>query len=675
MTTSTAVRSRIVALRSEIEQHNYRYYVLDQPTVPDVEYDRLMRELQELEAVHPDLVVPSSPTQRVGTKPESAFASVRHAVPMLSLSNAFTDANVEDFDRRARQRLEVEEIDYVVEPKLDGLAVSILYESGLLVRGATRGDGVNGEDVTLNVRTMRSVPLRLLGFDFPTSLEIRGEVFMPKQGFAALNDRQREVGEKLYVNPRNAAAGSLRQLDPQITATRPLELFCYAVGYVADGDVAFTQAQMLDRLRGWGLRVCPETQVVSGVEGCLNAYQSILSKRDALPYEIDGVVYKVNRVDQQQQLGNISRAPRWALAHKFPAQEERTRVAAIDVQVGRTGAITPVARLDPVFVGGVTVSNATLHNPAEIERLDIRVGDAVVVRRAGDVIPEIVSVIKEQRSARTRKFRFPTRCPQCESEIVYEGEGIIARCSGGLYCSAQRKESIKHFASRRAMDIEGLGSKIVDQLIDAGCISDVADLYSLSIEELVALERMGQKSAENLLSAIARSKQTSLARFLFALGISQVGESTAQALAAAYPDLDVLMAADVEALQDIPDIGPLLAQSIRSFFDQDHNREVLDKLRKANVSWPVAKVEKTAAAPLRGITFVLTGGLDSMTRDHAKQRLQNLGAKLSGSVSSKTGYVVAGDNPGSKLEKALKLGVKVMNEQEFVAFLAEHSAA
>ena len=675
MNTPVAARSRIVALRSEIEQHNYRYYVLDEPIVPDVEYDRLMRELQELEAVHPDLVIPSSPTQRVGTKPESAFDSVRHAVPMLSLSNAFADANVEDFDRRARARLEIEEIDYVVEPKLDGLAVSILYEAGLLVRGATRGDGVNGEDVTLNVRTMRSVPLRLLGSDFPTSLEIRGEVFMSKQGFAALNDRQRAVGEKLYVNPRNAAAGSLRQLDPQITANRPLEMFCYAVGQAADGDVALTQAQVLDRLRGWGLRICPETRIVSGVDGCLNAYQAILRKRDALPYEIDGVVYKVNRVDQQQQLGNISRAPRWALAHKFPAQEERTRVAAIDVQVGRTGAITPVARLDPVFVGGVTVSNATLHNPAEIKRLDIRIGDAVVVRRAGDVIPEVVSVIKEKRPAGTRRFRFPRRCPECKSKIVYEGEGIIARCSGGLYCSAQRKESIKHFASRRAMDIEGLGSKLVDQLIDGGRVGDVADLYGLSIDELASLERMGQKSAQNLLSAITSSKHTSLARFLFALGISQVGESTAQALAVAYPDLDVLMAADVEALQDISDIGPVVAQSIHSFFDQDHNREVIDKLRKAGVRWPVAEVGKPSAAPLRGRTFVLTGSLDSMTRDNAKQRLQNLGAKVSGSVSAKTDYVVTGDSPGSKLEKAHKLDVKVMNEKEFVAFLAKHSTA
>ena len=675
MNTPVAVRSRIAELRSEIEQHNYRYYVLDEPIVPDVEYDRLIHELQDLESAHPDLVIASSPTQRVGAKPETAFGSVRHVVPMLSLSNAFADADVEDFDRRVRERLEIEDIDYVVEPKLDGLAVSILYEAGLLVRGATRGDGVNGENVTLNVRTMRSVPLRLLGSDFPGALEIRGEIFMPKQGFAALNDRQRAAGEKLYVNPRNAAAGSLRQLDPQITANRPLEMFCYAVGQVADGDVAFTQAQLLDRLRGWGLRVCPETVVVSGVEGCLSAYQAILSKRDALPYEIDGVVYKVNRVDQQQQLGNISRAPRWALAHKFPAQEECTRIVAIDVQVGRTGAITPVARLDPVFVGGVTVSNATLHNPAEIERLDIRIGDAVVVRRAGDVIPEVVSVIKEQRPARTRKFRFPTRCPVCKSKIVYEGEGIIARCSGGLYCGAQRKESIKHFASRRAMDIEGLGSKLVDQLVDAGRISDVADLYDLGIDELAGLKRMGPKSTENLLSAIASSKSTSLARFLFALGISQVGESTAQALAVAYPDLDILMAADVEALQDLPDIGPIVAQGIHSFFDQDHNREVIDKLRQAGVSWPVAEVEQSSAAPLRGMTFVLTGSLDSMTRDHAKRRLQSLGGKVSGSVSAKTGYVVTGDRPGSKLDKALKLGVKVLNEKEFMAFLAEHSSA
>ncbi|MDH3379168.1 MAG: NAD-dependent DNA ligase LigA, partial [Gammaproteobacteria bacterium] len=492
---------------------------------------------------------------------------------------------------------------------------------------------------------------------------------------AALNDRQRKAGEKLYVNPRNAAAGSLRQLDPQVTANRPLEMFCYAVGRVADGDVALTQAQVLDCLQRWGLRVCPENLVVSGAQGCLDAYRVILNKRDALPYEIDGVVYKVNRVDQQQQLGNISRAPRWALAHKFPAQEKRTRVAGIDVQVGRTGAITPVARLDPVFVGGVTVSNATLHNPAEIERLDIRIGDAVVVRRAGDVIPEVVSVIKEQRPAHTRKFRFPTRCPECKSEILYEGEGIIARCSGGLYCDAQRKESIKHFASRRAMDIEGLGSKLVEQLVDEECIRDVADLYGLSIDKLVALDRMGPKSAENLLSAIDRSKHTSLARFLFALGISQVGESTAQALATTYPEFDTLMAADVEALQGIPDIGPVVAQSIRSFFDQDHNREVIDKLRAAGVNWPLTEVEQSSATPLRGMTFVLTGSMDNMTRDHAKRQLQSLGAKVSDSVSAKTDYVVTGDSPGSKLAKAHKLGVTVMDEEEFVEFLAKHRTA
>ncbi|MFC1664743.1 NAD-dependent DNA ligase LigA, partial [Pseudomonadota bacterium] len=519
MQPSRAEAQKVIDLRNKIDHHNYLYYVCDAPQIPDAEYDRLLRQLQQIEQQFPELISPESPTQRVGAKPSTAFQGVRHIIPMLSLSNGFDEEDIEKFDQKIKDRLSKTPIEYVAEPKLDGLAISILYEKGLLKQAATRGDGTTGEDVTLNVRTVGTVPLRLIGEDIPSVVEVRGEIFISKRGFEQLNNRQRLVEDNLYINPRNAAAGGLRQLDPAITAKRPLEVYFYALGHIEGYPTLQTQESMLQTFRAWGLRTCPETKVVKGANGCLNYHQEIFHKRDQLPYEIDGVVYKVNNLSDQTNLGSISRAPRWAIAHKFPAQEELTVVRDIEVQVGRTGAITPVARLQPVFVGGVTVSNATLHNQSEIERLDVRKGDTVVVRRAGDVIPEVVSVVTDKRKKGARRFKFPLSCPVCASSIVYEGEGIIARCSGGLFCDAQRKESIKHFASRKAMDIEGLGNKIVEQLVDTRLIENVADIYQLTTEQLSKLERMGKKSGENLYKAIESSKNTTLPRFLFALGI------------------------------------------------------------------------------------------------------------------------------------------------------------
>ena len=663
------IAARATQLREEINYHNYRYYVLDDPQIPDAEYDRLLRELQDIESRYPELITPDSPTQRVGAAPLSEFAEVRHEVPMLSLGNAFSEEEVHDFDRRVRERLQVESVEYTAEPKLDGLAVSLRYEDGLLVQAATRGDGYTGEDITQNVRTIETIPLRLLDRQPPAVLEVRGEVLMSKAGFEALNARQREAGEKLFANPRNAAAGSLRQLDPRITAQRPLEFFCYALGKVEGIQLPDRHDAVLARLRDMGIRVNREIRTVAGIEHCLAYYRDILARRDKLPYEIDGVVYKVNRLDWQERLGFVSRAPRWAIAHKFPAQEELTVVEAIDVQVGRTGAVTPVARLKPVFVGGVTVSNATLHNQDEIDRLDVRVGDTVIVRRAGDVIPEVVAVIKERRKGRPRRFHMPTHCPVCGSEIVrLEGEAV-ARCTGGLYCAAQRRESIKHFASRRAMDIEGLGDKLVEQLDEHGLIHDVADLYALRAEDVARLERMGEKSAENLIVAIEKSKRTTLPRFLFALGIRLVGEATALTLARHYGTLEAIEAASVEDLQTVPDIGPAVAESIHAFFHEAHNLEVIEKLRQRGVSWPPMEKPPAGAQPLAGRTFVLTGTLSGMTRDEAKAALQVLGAKVSGSVSKKTDYVVAGEAAGSKLARAEALGVKVLDEDEFRALL------
>ncbi len=675
MTAPREVRARARELAEELNQHNYRYYVLDDPSISDAEYDRLLRELQEIEEEYPELKSPDSPTQRVGAPPVSEFATVEHGAPMLSLNNAFDAEEVKAFDQRVRKALEVDSVEYVAEPKLDGLAVSLTYEDGRLVRGATRGDGRTGEDITLNVRTIRSVPLKLRGRGYPGLIEVRGEVFLGHEGFRRLNEAQKKAGGKVFVNPRNAAAGSLRQLDSSLTAERPLEIFVYGVGRVEAGDIPETQYDMLARLKNWGFRISPLLKKVKDVNGCLKFYEEMAQRRLELPYDIDGVVYKVNDKNHQERLGTVSRAPRWALAHKFPAQEEATQVLDIEVQVGRTGAVTPVARLEPVFVGGATVSNATLHNRAEIERLDVRKGDTVIVRRAGDVIPEIVSVQKDKRRKGARRYRFPEQCPVCGSEIVYEGgEGIIARCSGGLFCRAQRKESIKHFASRRAMDIDGLGDKLVEQLVDNDMIRDAADLYALTREEFAGLERMADKSAQNLVDALEKSKDTTLGRFLFALGIPQVGETTAQQLAAHFGSLERLIKADTGRLQEVPDIGPIVAESIHTFFDQRHNREVIDRLRKAGVQWQEHEPDVPGGGqPLAGRTFVLTGALESMTRDEARDALQALGAKVTGSVSKKTDYVVIGADPGSKADKAEALGVEMLDEDAFRMLLRENS--
>jgi len=672
MAVDDKVLQRVQRLREEIQHHNYLYYVLDAPEIPDAEYDRLLRELQQIEGQHPELITPDSPTQRVGAEPLKAFAEVRHEIPMLSLSNAFEEQEVLDFDRRARERLDADRIDYTAEPKLDGLAVSLLYEDGVLTRGATRGDGTTGEDVTQNVRTIESVPLRLYGRGYPRVLEVRGEVFMSRRGFAELNERQAREAGKTFANPRNAAAGSLRQLDPRISAARPLEMYCYAVGRVEGGELPERHSAILEKLRDWGLRVSPEVRRVEGIQGCLDYYADMQARRDELDFDIDGVVYKVDRIDQQRTLGFVSRAPRWAVAHKFPAQEEMTVLEDIEVQVGRTGALTPVARLKPVHVAGVTVTNATLHNEDEIERKDVRIGDTVIVRRAGDVIPEVVSVVESKRPKGARRFKMPERCPVCGSEVVRLEDEAVARCTGGLYCAAQRREAIQHFASRRAMDIDGLGEKLIEQMDEQGLIHDLADLYTLEQDRIAALERMGEKSAQNLLEALQASKQTTLARFLFALGIRQVGEATAQGLAAHFGDLEPIMAADEEALQEVPDVGPIVAESIRAFFHEQHNRDVIAKLIEAGVEWEKVEVKPRDEQPLAGKTFVLTGALEALTRDEAKARLQALGAKVTGSVSKKTDYVVAGADAGSKYDKAVELGIEILSEDDLKALL-EHS--
>lgn len=664
-------KTHIHDLRQQIDHHNYLYYVLDTPEIPDAEFDRLFRELQVLEQQYPDLVTSNSPTQRVGAKPLKEFRKVRHAIPMLSLSNAFDDEEVGHFHRRVTERLNQDLIRYTAEPKLDGLAISLRYEQGELVQAATRGDGTTGEDITLNARTIDTIPLKLIGKNHPSVLEVRGEVFMPLKGFAALNQSQRKKGEKIFANPRNAAAGSLRQLDPAVTADRPLEIFCYGIGEVSETNlIPDAHYDLLMRLRDWGIRICPETVIVEGAEGCLTYYRKLSERREQLAYEIDGVVYKVNSLDQQKELGFISRAPRWAIAHKFPAQEELTKVEDIEVQVGRTGAITPVARLQPVFVGGVTVTNATLHNKDEIERLDIRKGDTVTVRRAGDVIPEIVSVLTSKRPKRASKFKFPTHCPACGSEIVYEGDGVIARCSGGLYCSGQRKQSIIHFASRKAMDIDGLGDKLIEQMVEKGLLKDVSDIYRLQKQDIAGLERMADKSAENLVNAINESKSTTLPRFLFALGIPQVGETTAETIAHELTSLDNIMQASSEQLQALQDVGPVVAESICTFFSQKHNLEVIRNLRKRGVKWTEQAISRRKGM-LSGQTFVLTGTLSEMTREQAKKRLQELGGKVTGSVSKNTDYVVMGADPGSKVAKAEKLGVDVLDEKAFLRLLAQ----
>ena len=668
MTVSKAIRDNLDSLRDQIRHHNYRYHVLDDPEVPDAEYDRLMRELQAIEQAHPELIRPDSPTQRVGDKPISAFGTVRHELPMLSLDNAFTEEELRDFHRRVMARLELEDggdsFLYSAEPKLDGAAVSLLYEEGRLIRGATRGDGSTGEDITHNVRTIDAVPLRLRGSGFPRVLEVRGEVFMPKAGFDAYNRKAQELGEKTFVNPRNAAAGSLRQLDPRLTAARPLDVYFYSAGVVKDGKLPSKHSMVLDQLQEWGLKTCPERRIVEGVSGCLTFYESLGEERPSLPYEIDGVVYKVDSLADQRELGFVSRAPRWAIAHKFPAQEELTKVAAVEFQVGRTGALTPVARLEPVFVGGVTVSNATLHNIDELNRKDVRVGDTVIVRRAGDVIPEVVSVITKRRPKNTKRVRLPSNCPVCGSAVTREEGEAVARCSGGLICAAQRTEALKHFVSRRAMDVDGLGSKLIEQLVAADRLKTPADIYGLDANELASMDRMGEISAEKLIASIESSKSTTLPRFLFGLGIREVGEATAASLAGHYGSLDAIMSATDEELQGVDDVGPIVASRIRAFFGEAHNGEVIRCLRQAGVSWPESEpMQNRNDGKLVEKTFVLTGSLASMTRDEAKERIQSLGGKVTGSVSSKTSYVVAGDKPGSKLAKAQELGVTILDEE------------
>ena len=660
---SVPPRERATRLRAEIDRHNYQYYVLDDPLIPDSEYDRLLRELQALEARYPALVTPDSPTQRVGAAPLEAFDEVQHQVPMLSLENAFSEQEMQEYDRRVRERLGIDQaVVYAAEPKLDGLAISLRYEKGSLAQAATRGDGSRGEDVTRNVRTIPSVPLHLLPGDWPDLLEVRGEIYIPSAGFEELNRKAQAQGEKGFANPRNAAAGSLRQLDPSITARRPLAIFCYGLGEVSGDPLGDSYSQSMARLIPWGLRVSPELRVVSGVEGCLAYHREMARRRERLGYDIDGVVFKVDSLSQQRQLGFVARAPRWAIAHKFPAQEELTRLLAIDVQVGRTGALTPVARLEPVSVGGVTVTNATLHNEDEIRRKDIRVGDTVIVRRAGDVIPQVVSVVKERRPNGTRPFSMPDRCPECGSDLIRDEDGVVLRCSGGLFCPAQRKEAIKHFASRRALDIEGLGAKLVEQLVDKGLVNSPADLYQLELAALSDLERMGEKSARNLLSALEESKQTTLARFLFAIGIREVGEATARSLANHFGNLESVENAQLEQLQEVPDVGPVVAEHLVTFFRQAHNLAVIERLLAAGIRWQSVVVPEPAGRPLAGKGLVLTGTL-SRPRAEIKEALQALGAKVTGSVSKKTDYLVAGRDAGAKLTRAQQLGIQILDEE------------
>jgi DNA ligase (NAD+) len=672
MATSAAksAAAKVRELRTQLEHHNYRYHVLDDPEVSDAEYDRLMRELKALEEQYPDLVTPDSPTQRVGATPVSELQEVVHSRPMLSLDNGFEDEDIVAFDRRVRERLEnVEQVEYSAEPKLDGLAISFRYESGRLVQAATRGDGLRGEDVTHNVRTIKAVPTVLRGTP-PKLLEVRGEVFMLIAGFKAMNQRALERGERTFVNPRNAAAGSIRQLDPRTAADKPFDVFFYGIGETDGWKLPAKHSEALEQLREWGLKISPLLKIVQGAEGCLQYYRDIGAKRASLPYEIDGVVYKVNRFVQQRDLGFVARAPRWAIAHKFPAHEENTIVRGVEFQVGRTGALTPVARMDPVFVGGVTVSNATLHNMDEVRRKDVRIGDTVVIRRAGDVIPEVVKVILERRPKDAREVELPSKCPVCGSAVEREEGEAVARCTGGLYCPAQRKEALRHFASRHALDIDGLGTKLIDQLVEGGVVNNPADLYELTAERLAELDRMGEKSAENLVKALEQSKQkATLPRFLYALGIRDVGEATAAALANHFGSIKELQGATEEQIQEVPDVGPVVAAHVYKFFQEKHNRDVLAALSKHIQLKAQARKAASGEGPLAGKTFVLTGSLDSMSRDQASERIVELGGKVAGSVSKKTSYVVAGAEAGSKLAKAQELGVVVLDEKAFLELL------
>jgi len=670
--------ARVAELRKQIGYHDERYYVLDEPEIPDAEYDKLMIELRALEAEYPDLITPESPTQHVAGAPSEEFGEVVHKVPMLSLDNAFSEEDVQGFDRRIHERLGVTgDLDYWAEPKLDGLAVTVIYRHGKLALAATRGDGARGEDVTANVRKIRSVPHQLHG-KTPDVLEVRGEVFMPIKGFERMNRLARESGEKVFVNPRNAAAGSLRVLDPGITAKRPLQLYFYSLGVVEGGTVPDRQSELLKAFEGWGLPICPDAHLVHGVEGLLAYYRDMGARRKSLPYQIDGVVYKLDRRADQERLGFVSRAPRWAVAHKFPAEEVFTTVRAIEFQVGRTGVLTPVARLEPVFVGGVTVSNVTLHNMGEVERKDVRVGDTVVVRRAGDVIPEIVRVILDRRvDPDAPRVKLPEKCPVCESDVVQDEDEAAARCTGGFTCRAQRQEAIRHFASRRAMDIEGFGDKLVEQLVEKDWVKSPADIFALTRDQLAGLERMGEKSAQNLIDAAEKSKHTTLPRLLYALGIPQVGEATALALAQNFGNLDKLLEADAARIQQVPDVGPIVASLVAAFVASPEHRAVIKRLQELGVTWPDVEPLPTVAGEdtLVGQTFVVTGTLESMSREEAQEALIALGAKVSKSVSKKTSYVVVGAEPGSKAQKAEELGVPTLDEKGFLALLESKRAA
>ena len=668
-----AAQQSIEVLKQQLRYHEHQYHVLDAPEIPDAQYDKLMQELKALEDQYPDLVASDSPTQRVGAAPLAAFDTVRHEVPMLSLDNVFDEDSYLSFDKRIRERLKNNtELTFCCELKLDGLAVSLLYENGELVQAATRGDGSVGENITVNVRTIRAIPLRLTGDNIPARVEIRGEVFMPQKGFEALNELARKTDGKVFANPRNAAAGSLRQLDPRITAKRPLTFYCYGVGLVEGNTLPDTHYERLMQFKAWGLPVSDYVQLRVGHQAVLDFYHEIEQVRPQLGFDIDGVVIKVNSIALQEELGFVSRAPRWATAFKFPAQEQMTLLKDVEFQVGRTGAITPVARLEPVQVAGVMVSNATLHNADEIERLGVHIGDTVVIRRAGDVIPQIVSVVMSERPADSREIVFPTHCPVCGSDIErVEGEAV-ARCTAGLVCGAQRKEALKHFVSRRAMDVDGMGDKIIDQLVDKEYVKTPADLYQLSAGKLTGLDRMGPKSAQKLIDALEKSKQTTLARFIYALGIREVGEATAANLAAHYHTLDAVMAADEDSLKTVQDVGHVVAKHVVNFFHEEHNQAVItDLVSKANIQWPEVKVINSAEidSPFAGKTVVLTGSMNILTRDEAKDKLIALGAKVAGSVSKKTDLVIAGEAAGSKLAKANELGIKVIDEEELINLL------
>jgi DNA ligase (NAD+) len=674
MAASQEIIYQLALLKTSIAEFNYQYYVLDNPSVPDAEYDRQMQALQLIEQQYPHLLTEDSPSQKVGDMPLPEFEQVAHEVPMLSLDNAFDKDSFLAFEKRMQDRLKDDaEISYSCEPKLDGLAVSLLYENGKLVRGATRGDGRVGENITANVRTIRNIPLTLRGDNYPERLEVRGEVVMTRDGFARLNKTQVEHDKKAFANPRNAAAGSLRQLDSRITAKRPLLFFSYSLGLVENEQypLADSHSGRLKQLSDWGLPLSKELQVAQGAEACLDYYQHLGNIRDALNYDIDGVVFKADNIELQQKLGFVARAPRWAIAHKFPAQEEMTVVQDVEFQVGRTGAITPVARLEPVFVGGVTVSNATLHNQDEIKRLGLKVGDTVFIRRAGDVIPQVVSVIVDKRPENAQDIVFPETCPICDSAIEKLEDEVVARCTGGLYCAAQLKESMKHFASRKAFDIDGLGDKIIEQLVDQKLVKTPADFFKLEFMQISNLDRMGEKSAANLIKSLEKCKRTTLAKFIYSLGIREVGEATATNLAAYFCDLETIKKADIESLQEVSDVGVIVAQHVVNFFAEEHNVQVIDELLVAGIHWPKIDKIEVDSLPLAGQTFVLTGTLEQMDRNAAKAMLQSLGAKVAGSVSAKTSCVVAGEKAGSKLAKAEELGVKVLNEQQMLDMFTE----